>query len=43
MQINKLLNGPIILYNNALTDKSKILADNKGKSGIYQWTYLESG
>ena len=34
---------PIVTYNNAETDKSKILSDNKGKAGIYQWTHIESG
>jgi len=34
---------PIIIYNNAETDKSKILKDNKGKAGIYMWTHKETG
>lgn len=29
-------------YSNALTDKAKILSDNKGKAGIYLWTHKES-
>lgn len=33
----------VIVYSNADTDKSKILSDNKGKAGIYQWTHKESG
>ncbi len=33
----------IIVYSNADTDKLKILADNKGKAGIYLWTHNESG
>jgi hypothetical protein len=32
---------PIIIYNNAETDRSKILLDNK--AGIYKWTHIESG
>jgi hypothetical protein len=27
---------------NAETDRSKILSDTKDKTGIYQWTHLES-
>jgi hypothetical protein len=34
---------PIMIYSNADSDKLKVLADNKGKAGIYQWTHLESG
>src|SRR5688572_7336099 len=30
------------VYNNADTDKLQILTENKGKSGIYQWTHIES-
>lgn len=33
----------VILYNNADMDKLVILKDNKGKTGIYMWTHLESG
>lgn len=34
---------PIIIYNNGDVDKAKILKENFGKAGIYQWTHLESG
>jgi group I intron endonuclease len=34
---------PIMISSNADSDKSKILSDNKGKAGIYQWTHIESG
>jgi len=34
---------PLITYDNAETDKDRILKDNKGKTGIYQWTHRESG
>jgi len=34
---------PVIIYNNAETDKLRILTDNKGKAGIYMWTHIESG
>jgi pyridoxine/pyridoxamine 5'-phosphate oxidase len=34
---------PVVIYNNADIDKLRILKDNKGKSGIYMWTHLESG
>ena len=34
---------PVIIYNNAETDKLQILKDNKAKAGIYKWTHLESG
>jgi hypothetical protein len=34
---------PAVIYSNALIAKSQILKDNKGKTGIYQWTHLESG
>src|SRR5690606_10672289 len=30
-------------FSNTETDKSKILSDNKGKSGIYLWTHKDSG
>jgi hypothetical protein len=33
---------PVIIYNNADTDKLRILTDNSGKAGIYQWTHNES-
>lgn len=32
---------PVMVYSNADTDKLRILTENKGKSGIYQWTHLE--
>jgi len=34
---------PVIVYNNADTEKLRILTDNKGLAGIYMWTHLESG
>ena len=34
---------PIIIYSNAETDKSTILTSNKGKTGIYMWTHIETG
>jgi len=34
---------PIMIYSNADENKLQILLDNKGKTGIYQWTHLESG
>jgi len=34
---------PIMIYDNADTDKSIILSDNKGKAGIYLWTHKLSG
>lgn len=36
-------NQPVIIYNNAETDKLQILKDNKGLAGIYMWTHIESG
>lgn len=33
----------VIAYNNAGTDKSSILSDNAGKTGIYLWKHQESG
>ncbi len=33
---------PIMVYSNLDSDKPKILADNKGKAGIYMWTYKNS-
>jgi hypothetical protein len=33
---------PIVTYSNADIKRSQILSDNKGKSGIYMWTHLES-
>jgi group I intron endonuclease len=34
---------PLMIYPNSDTDKSKILAENKGKTGIYLWEHKESG
>jgi hypothetical protein len=34
---------PVIVYNNADTNKLQILTDNKEKEGVYLWTHLESG
>ena len=34
---------PAIKYDNTDTDKSLILLENKGKTGIYLWTHKESG
>jgi group I intron endonuclease len=33
----------VISYNNLLTNKALILADNLGKAGIYQFIHLKSG
>jgi hypothetical protein len=33
---------PAIVYNNADTEKLRILTENKGKAGIYQWTHNQS-
>lgn len=33
----------IVFYDNINTDRSRILSDNKEKTGIYQWTHKESG
>lgn len=33
----------IKVYENAERDKNVIFSDNKGKTGIYMWTHLESG
>jgi group I intron endonuclease len=38
-----LLSSISIVYTNADSDKPKVLADNKGKAGIYQWKHNESG
>jgi len=37
-----LLTVPVIVYNNADTDKSEILAYTKARTGIYLWTHKES-
>jgi group I intron endonuclease len=34
---------PAVFYDNANTEKSRILSDNKGKAGIYLWEHKESG
>jgi len=36
-------NLSIIIYTNVETDKSRILSDNKGLSGVYMWKHEESG
>jgi len=33
---------PLMVYNNAETDRSRILPDNKDKTGIYMWTHKKS-
>lgn len=43
MEINNVSLIPAIIYSNTETDKSWILADNKGKAGIYMWTHIDSG
>lgn len=39
---NKKIFVPVIIYNNADTDRSRILSDNKGRTGIYLWIHRES-
>jgi len=39
----KIVEPAIVVYSNAETDKSQILLDNKGKTGVYLWIHLESG
>ena len=34
---------PIIIYNNADTNKDLPVKQNRGKSGIYRWVHIESG
>lgn len=34
---------PVMIYHNPDTDKSRILLESKGKTGIYLWTHKESG
>lgn len=34
--LNCLAFMPIVSYNNALSNKNKIISDNEGKSGIYR-------
>lgn len=38
-----LAGGPVIVYSNADIDKLRVLRDNKGLAGIYQWKHKESG
>ena len=38
-----LLNQSVIIYNNVEIDKSRILSDLRGLSGIYMFTHKESG
>ena len=33
---------PVAVYNDALSNKRNAIKDNEGKSGIYQWTHLET-
>nr|ATI20298.1 GIY-YIG endonuclease [Juglanconis sp.] len=33
---------PVVSYNDAFSNKKLAITDNKGKSGIYRWTHLES-
>lgn len=33
---------PILIYDDALSNKKRIISDNEGKSGIYRWTHLAS-
>jgi hypothetical protein len=33
---------PVAIYHNASTDKLKIIKENRGKSGVYRWTHLNS-
>jgi group I intron endonuclease len=37
------LSIPAVTYNNAEGEKNTVLTENKGKAGIYQWTYKELG
>lgn len=34
---------PVVVYENADMDKVKLLADNRNKSGVYQWVNLKNG
>jgi len=34
---------PLIVYSNPDTDKVKILNDNRGKAGVYQWVNKVNG
>ena len=33
---------PVVTYNNAFSNKNKIILDNKEKAGVYRWTLLSS-
>ena len=35
--------SPVVIYKNANKDKVKILNDNRGKAGIYQWVNKING
>jgi len=39
---DNLLTTAVIVYSNAETDKSRILSENKGKAGVYQWKHNDS-
>lgn len=41
--LNQGFSDPVVVYSNAEADKKLILSVNKGKSGIYKWTHIESG
>lgn len=34
---------PVVTYNNMDKNKSFILSENKGKSGVYRWNNLNTG
>lgn len=34
---------PLVRYHNLILEKSEILFNNKGRTGIYLWTHVESG
>lgn len=40
---NNLSAVPVISYSNAYLYKRDVLRDNKGKTGVYRWTHIESG
>ena len=40
-ELNKL--NPVVSYSNSETQKSNILQENKGKSGVYRWINLVNG
>src|SRR5688572_792983 len=37
------IGAPAIIYNNAETEKLRILTETFGKAGIYQWKHNQSG